>query len=155
MGSLYEQSFYNRYFLTNSFQKIFKSLWHSIRSHFQRFTWKNVENGCFVWFEMRHFNVFYPCFFFCFVWESVCMPRILLHNGRLRDPGFQFCPPGWVYAKFRCWRFYSSPLGWNQARRVCQNLHIRADLASVGNIEENRFIQKLANQQRSRRVKRG
>ncbi|XP_047242146.1 ladderlectin-like isoform X2 [Girardinichthys multiradiatus] len=49
------------------------------------------------------------------------------------------CPYGWSQFKYRCYRYFSTPITWARAERTC--LSMQATLASVHSFEEYHHIQ--------------
>uniref|UniRef100_A0A8C3JGZ5 C-type lectin domain-containing protein n=1 Tax=Calidris pygmaea TaxID=425635 RepID=A0A8C3JGZ5_9CHAR len=54
-----------------------------------------------------------------------------------------YCPKGWSYYKFSCFRYFSEPETWDGAERQCQASHANAHLAWVEEPREAATLQKV------------
>ncbi|NXD81973.1 REG4 protein, partial [Halcyon senegalensis] len=52
-----------------------------------------------------------------------------------------YCPRGWSYYKFSCFKYFSHPRSWDEAERQCQASHAGAHLAWVDEPQEAATLQ--------------
>ncbi|NXI49274.1 REG4 protein, partial [Chloroceryle aenea] len=52
-----------------------------------------------------------------------------------------YCPKGWSYYKFSCFKYFSQPQSWDEAERQCQASHAGAHLAWVDEPREMATLQ--------------
>ncbi|NXN74467.1 REG4 protein, partial [Himantopus himantopus] len=54
-----------------------------------------------------------------------------------------YCPTGWSYYKFSCFKYFSQPQTWDEAERQCQASHAGAHLAWVEERREATTLRKV------------
>ncbi|NXG69186.1 REG4 protein, partial [Baryphthengus martii] len=53
-----------------------------------------------------------------------------------------YCPKGWSYYKFNCFKYFSQPQSWDEAERQCQTSHAGAHLVWVEEPQEAATLRK-------------